>query len=759
MSENNLINFCNISHVPHCSVNVNIINNKKRYTDIPYDWQNKTNIIDEKKQAVFIYIKNRYLVIDTDDEEATEYIIELLKKHNIYNNDYIENCVTKSISNVLNLKKNTFHFWFKIFNNPNKHLYTDKINRFNKKIDIKTSIVAEAITTNNLLSPSFIPNISDELLNILYYDREIIKNNNNNNIINEGGEKREKENYNNDISEEAINKLIKNLDDVRADNFESWRNIGFILKNLSNDYYYIFNKFSKRCKDKYNEKQCFNFWQNIKIKDESLYNIVTLGTLIHYLKEDNNIAYKKWINKYLINESKQEIIKEETKQEDDKDEYQQLKEYYEKEWFKLGHPSSYIRIYEGEMQFKSEKDTRLYFKNIFYEKKVIVGKIVKTIKTNFYETWSNDKNIRFYEKIVFEPNINKCNKLLYNLYKGFKYYDLECEGAIIKEFDNLIKHIFKDEDYIDYFYSWLHHIITKPYEKTEKAIVIYSELQGVGKNSLIELIIRLLGVEYTSKISTIDDLNKRFNSFLANKFIIFGDEIKARAKDLSDELKNIISQQQINLEFKGKDVITINDYSNWIFTTNNEQAFNIDYNDRRFFMIEVNNKLNIEDYNIFYKSLQDEQKLKLFFNYIRNYKGRTIIGYLPPMTDYKARLLNVNSVYSYIYKEVLRLDNVLIGSLDLFNDIKEYSKKNYLMSSFSLIKYSEYLQTIIDSSKNQIVKKRTTKGIMIQFPKLPQLLQILKEFSLNLYITNGNHLLESNEEYILNTSNVNDLDY
>ena len=53
---------------------------------------------------------------------------------------------------------------------------------------------------------------------------------------------------------------------------------------------------------------------------------------------------------------------------------------------------------------------------------------------------------------------------------------------------------------------------------------------------------------------------------MTNKLFIYGDEINANAKKVSDKLKQVITRPTQNLEKKGIDSIEIDDYSNYIFT-------------------------------------------------------------------------------------------------------------------------------------------------------------------------------------------------
>lgn len=555
-----------------------------------------------------------------------------------------------------------------------------------------------------------------------------------------------------DTDFDDILQLLNLCSDNRAIDYTYWRNIALILKGLDIGAFLPFDKFSQRANDKYNEDKVKEFWDNIKPKAGG--QKLTIGTLHYYAKEDSPKEYEEY------RKSKKELTEFDIV-------YRDLRSKIEQEWFKLSHPTLYVRKYKEELQLKSAKDAKEYFKNVkieLVEEEEKNGKTVtKHIKIDFFDTWTNDKDIRTYEKIVFEPNLSKVDRKEYNIFDNFEFFDEDDKGEKIEEFEKLIKHIFKTPENIHYFYSWLHHIITKPHIKTEKAIVLYSDIHGAGKNSIIELIIKLLGEKKCGKVSSVDDFTKSFNSFLCKKFLIYGDEIDAKAKNLADTLKNIISQKKINLEYKGKDSIEINDCSNYIFTTNNELTFKVDKSDRRYFIVEIDNKLQKSDYDKFYESLEDNTKLKKFFNYIRNYKASDIIGVLPPMTNIKYRIVSMSSpAYNqYMYKMPENLAGRKIKANDLYELVREYAKKNYLSTSFTPTTFGKFMTELIEKSGDKIRKLRNKEGFVYAFPKIEDFLQVLKNYDKDFYEIFGTANLEKGDDDINTNSEdeiKNDLD-
>lgn len=102
---------------------------------------------------------------------------------------------------------------------------------------------------------------------------------------------------NNRVDDEKI-ELVKNivndcLDINRAENYNDWINLGFVLRNIDSRLLDLWDNFSKNS-SKYKPKACSSKWNSMK--DDNL----GLGTLIYWAKQDNPDKYEKIINSSLI---------------------------------------------------------------------------------------------------------------------------------------------------------------------------------------------------------------------------------------------------------------------------------------------------------------------------------------------------------------------------------------------------------------------------------------------------------------------------
>ena len=256
----------------------------------------------------------------------------------------------------------------------------------------------------------------------------------------------------------------------------------------------------------------------------------------------------------------------------------------------------------------------------------------------------------------------------------------------------------------EYFKQWIAHIIQYPYRKTNSAIVLYSETKGVGKNCIVECINRLL-TGYTAKVESIEDITKNFNAHLCNKLFITGDEICAKANKVSDKLKETITRTTQHLEKKGKDAIKVNDFSNWLFTSNNFNAFKVVSDDRRLEMIHcIEEKLSLNDSNAFFEERHNPIEINKLFNFFKNVKFTYNIGKeAPPMTNYK-KVLEYNNKPGYIqalYRDPIRFVENSFTSTELLKITNEYSKQNYLSQTTDAITFGKVMTAIFGDYKKR----------------------------------------------------------
>jgi hypothetical protein len=387
--------------------------------------------------------------------------------------------------------------------------------------------------------------------------------------------------------------------------------------------------------------------------------------------------------------------------------YIKTKEEFQKTFFKLNNPLCYANENKKkEINFYSSTELDELTRDMNLPSYMVhIG--MGVVCMSFVKIWKDDHNKRKYESIVFEPNPVYKDDNYYNMFKGFKNDDDSVLPIDENEsmFFKLLNHLCSVEpETYDYLKAVISHIIQKPYMKTNIGVILYSETKGVGKDSLITGLNALLGDEYYGTINDIEDITKKFNSNIVNKFLIYSDEIDARARKVADKIKSVITKTKINLEKKGFDPISVNDYSNWWFSTNHRNSFKNEDGDRRNLMIECCEIILSKDFfDDFYAEINDPVKLKQIFKFFKTYKqDKYFIGNGRVLdTKYKkeAMLESKASYYQYVYKNVNNYANQIISSRTFFEMSKAYANKNYLNSNYTINEYGKVMSIIFKKFK------------------------------------------------------------
>lgn len=638
---------------------------------------------------MFVSLHKNLCVIDTDGEQEYNVIYDYLQ--NICKFKMIENNITRSSYNFevedTNYKR---HFWFEL---DSDEIFTNILgSKYGLKFDILFDKVFEHKQNYEIknFQPLYIGiNEINELLQ--YIDSKF------NTQFNNTSNQKTNKNEPNNIQYKDINELIDYIECLNIGRYEynNWRNVGFALHSAIDEYdeddlINLYNDWSSKDKrpNKYKGlKEILSTWRNIK----TISNGITLKSFYLWCKEDNEKLYNKIVSKYSTNNN-QETIKE-----FNENSYNNLKNKIESEWFFNNYNCRYYRYYDNELILYNVRDTQQYFKNVFYPYKIKTDESIKTIHKSFFKDWSEDEKQRRYEKVLFNPDPNfKYNQKYYNEWKGWKWLndDIDIDEDKIKPFIDLINYLCNDDDKVlEFILNWLSWIIQRPHKKTNTAICLYSDKHGVGKNTLIELIKRLFE-GYTSKLSRIEDLGKNFNAHYDKKFFIYGDEIKATAKQWANEIKNMITETEKVIEKKGIDSQMNKCFVNYFFTTNNEINFQIEDSDRRWLLIECEKeRMSSRQSQELYKCIEDDEYITHIFNYLYRRDISTIVLLEPPMTDYKQRLINqtLPGYIQYLYNNYRILANNKIYVDDFFKSTIDYSKQNHLSTLFSKDIVGKYL--------------------------------------------------------------------
>lgn len=267
--------------------------------------------------------------------------------------------------------------------------------------------------------------------------------------------------------------------------------------------------------------------------------------------------------------------------------------------------------------FKVEEEAKISFKKLY-----------NTELVNFVKIYNNlvVKPLAQNEDAI-EQNKNSRN---FNTWSGFK-------AKLVKKvknekIKNILDHIEivwanHDKKMFKYICKWLQNIFATPFKKNKVALGFYSKKQQIGKSILVDEF--LIPFIFGKKLAIVEDglkfVNERFNNRLMGKLFMCCEELNnadiaaSGYHNTFDTLKRLITGTTIQIEYKGGAKITVDDFCNYIFFTNNPYSIKIEQHDARYCMIECNGEKQ-GDFQYF-KELAatfNQETADHFFTYIHN---------------------------------------------------------------------------------------------------------------------------------------------
>jgi hypothetical protein len=224
-----------------------------------------------------------------------------------------------------------------------------------------------------------------------------------------------------------------------------------------------------------------------------------------------------------------------------------------------------------------------------------------------------------------------------------------------------------------------------PEEKPGVAIVMRSDAQGVGKSRFVKYIGSLLGRHFRT-VTHGRHIHGNFNTHLKDTLMLFGDEaVWGGDRRTESILKQLITEPNMIIEMKGKDVFEVRSFLRLMLATNSEWAAPVSLTDRRYFVLDVSTEKR-NDFD-FFRKLQHEQDnggrealLQVLMDFdLSDFEVRNI-----PETPARLeqKFLSMEPIEKW-WTAVLSDENFLIGGRILESDEINRKAKSDLLESFN----------------------------------------------------------------------------
>jgi hypothetical protein len=234
--------------------------------------------------------------------------------------------------------------------------------------------------------------------------------------------------------------------------------------------------------------------------------------------------------------------------------------------------------------------------------------------------WKRSPERREFDAIGYWPDNHDRPVKAYNLWQGWGVEPKEGDCQII--YDHILDVIANGNSAkADFILDFSAHMIQRSWEKPGVALVTRGR-KGTGKTLLTRILARIVGTRNTLITASGKKLFQQFNWHVADKLLIGAEEaFFAGNNEQNDQLKHLITGDEIEVEQKFGQRISMKSMHRVIMTSNHDQVVAASDDERRFFVCDVSDKRRGDD--VYFSPLvrvtkgEDEATLAAFMYELR----------------------------------------------------------------------------------------------------------------------------------------------
>lgn len=386
--------------------------------------------------------------------------------------------------------------------------------------------------------------------------------------------------------------------------------------------------------------------------------------------------------------------------------YKIMKDKWETDHFHFEETNKVVRVEEKNNKFK------LKYWALHDAKDVFNMWLYSSQNSSFIERWLGDPHRRMIRRFVMKQDDSDCAPDEFNAFRGFVFENenvLEDEvedKKSVELFLNILGAVCNDKKHIvDFMIRIFAHNVQKPLEKTGVCPIFSNNGQGTGKDTICLIMRKMFGnhvAHYTDQKVLFDKHDvKRMGAIFVHL-----EEVGADMNHKNAEiLKAMITTDTLDINDKGIRGFEVEDYCNYIMTTNSPTPVKIEETNRRYLIIIGSKRLMGN--RTFWKSFYDYTKIGTtepnmsFLAAVGNYlKSVDLTDFNP--TDLPKDELSEEISMLAASPEKLFLEQwtgVDVCATDLYNDYMSYCRENHIQNRMAqgvksfcqrLLHYTEY---------------------------------------------------------------------
>ena len=205
--------------------------------------------------------------------------------------------------------------------------------------------------------------------------------------------------------------------------------------------------------------------------------------------------------------------------------------------------------------------------------------------------------------------------------------------------------------YLDYMFPneierhhvkrWIATLVARPEIRMEFGLLLISEAQGTGKNTLCEVIVAPLVGKHNVSFPSGSALSSDYNTWMAEKRLVVVSEVyEGHSWKVYNTLKSAVTDQNFYVNEKFQPQYNLENWSHFILCSNSRKALKVDMGDRRWFYPEVTEKPWPRGKFVELREWAEAGGLSIIYQWALDFGGEYIgRGERPPTTDQKQELI------------------------------------------------------------------------------------------------------------------------
>jgi len=281
------------------------------------------------------------------------------------------------------------------------------------------------------------------------------------------------------------------------------------------------------------------------------------------------------------------------------------------------------QVYEERSRhfYDSHKFVSAVEANAVYQVVRLTPQGTKFEKRSVAKDWITWPNRRTVQSVTYVPGSddlmhhNATGSLELNLWRG---WGVQPKRGSVAPWSSLFRYLTggESDETRTWFERWLAYPLQHPGTKLYTAVAMWGAQTGTGKTLLGETMLRLYGSN-GQRIGA-KQLSSQYNSWAQRKQFILGDEITGNdSRAHADELKGLLTGDWLRINEKYQPEYDLPNCVNFYFTSNHPDAFFLDDNDRRFFVLEAPDvRLEQAEYTEYHQWLNSAEGPAALFDYL-----------------------------------------------------------------------------------------------------------------------------------------------